>query len=186
MAGAQSRWRVAGDGLVEKFAGPQLEIRWRAPIGSGYSGPTVAEGRSSSPIASSSRSRSSVHCFDGQTGKKLWTHEYDCPYENVGYAAGPRACVTIDDGRAYSLGAMGHLFCFDAAKGKVLWSKDCNEEYKIRMPIWGIAASPLIEGPLVIVQIGGARGLPGRLRQEDAARSSGGPSTTTPRTPPRS
>jgi hypothetical protein len=37
----------------------------------------------------------------------------------------------------------------------VLWSKDLNAEYKIRMPIWGIAASPLVERELVIVQIGG-------------------------------
>ena len=50
---------------------------------------------------------------------------------------------------------MGHLFCFDAASGKVLWNKDLNAEYKIRMPIWGIAASPLVENDLVIVQVGG-------------------------------
>jgi len=50
---------------------------------------------------------------------------------------------------------MGHLKCLDAASGKVLWEKDCNELYKIRMPIWGIAASPLVEGNLLIVQIGG-------------------------------
>ncbi|GAH71771.1 unnamed protein product, partial [marine sediment metagenome] len=50
---------------------------------------------------------------------------------------------------------MGHLFCFDAAKGNVLWSKDLYTEYKIKMPMWGIAASPLVEDGLVIVQIGG-------------------------------
>jgi outer membrane protein assembly factor BamB len=50
---------------------------------------------------------------------------------------------------------MGHLFCLDAVKGGVLWSKDLRAEYKIRMPIWGIAASPLVENDLVIVQIGG-------------------------------
>ena len=89
-----------------------------------------------------------------QTGKKLWTHQYDCDY-TVQYVAGPRASVTIDDGRAYALGTMGHLHCCDAADGKMLWAKDLNDEYKIRMPIWGIAASPLVEKDLVIVQIGG-------------------------------
>jgi outer membrane protein assembly factor BamB len=63
--------------------------------------------------------------------------------------------VTIDGGKAYALGSMGHLHCLDATSGKVLWSKDCNQLYKIRMPIWGIAASPLVEGNMVIVQIGG-------------------------------
>jgi outer membrane protein assembly factor BamB len=99
-----------------------------------------------------------VHCFDSKTGEKVWSYEYDCTYKGVGYEAGPRASVTIDDGRAFSLGAMGHLICFDAAKGNVLWKHDLNAEYKIRMPIWGIAASPLVEQGLVIVQIGGSDG----------------------------
>ena len=50
---------------------------------------------------------------------------------------------------------MGNLHCYDAKDGTVLWAKDLNSEYKIRMPIWGIAASPLVENDLVIVQIGG-------------------------------
>ena len=32
-------------GVVEKFAGPRLKIRWRVPVAGGYSGPTVAGGR---------------------------------------------------------------------------------------------------------------------------------------------
>ena len=96
-----------------------------------------------------------VHCFDWETGETLWSHSYECRYGGFGYRAGPRASVLIDDGRAYSLGAAGHLFCFDAADGKVLWSRDLNAEYEIRMPNWGIAASPVVEGDLLIVQIGG-------------------------------
>ena len=147
-------WRE--DGLLDKFASDELEIRWRRPIGGGYSGPTVAGGRvyvTDRLVEPEQIER--VHCFDAKSGEPVWSYRYDCPYVNVGYTAGPRASVTIDDGRAYSLGTMGHLFCFDAAEGKLLWSKDLKAEYKIRMPIWGIAASPLVEGKLVIVQIGG-------------------------------
>src|SRR6187549_2370059 len=32
-------------GLVEKFAADKLEPRWRTPVGSGYSGPTVSKGK---------------------------------------------------------------------------------------------------------------------------------------------
>jgi outer membrane protein assembly factor BamB len=73
----------------------------------------------------------------------------------VGYPDGPRAAVTIDDGRAYSLGAMGDLVCFDAAKGKILWGKNLKDEYDIQIPIWGIAAAPLVEDNLVIFHVGG-------------------------------
>ena len=143
-------------GLVEKFADKQLKITWRQPVGSGYSGPTVADGRvyvTDRLVEPTQVER--VHAFDAKTGKPLWTHAYNCAYEKVGYTAGPRASVSVDDGRAYALGTMGNLYCLAADTGKVLWSKDCNDEYKIRMPIWGIAASPLIDGDRIIVQIGG-------------------------------
>lgn len=146
-------------GVLDRFPGPRLEPQWRAPIGSGYSGPTVADGR----VFVTDRQRQPneserIHCFDRETGRKLWTHRYDCPYGAVGYPAGPRAAVSINDGRAYALGTTGHLHCLKAATGEVLWHRDLNVEYKLRIPIWGIAAAPLVDGDLVIVQVGGSDG----------------------------
>lgn len=143
-------------GVTTKFDSPQLDAVWRAPIGSGYSGPTVWHGLvyvTDRLVEPAQVER--VHCFDAQTGKPVWKHEYPCEYRDVGYDAGPRASVTVEDGRAYSLGAMGHLFAFDARTGKILWKKDLNADYKIRMPKWGISAAPLIDGDLLIVQVGG-------------------------------
>ena len=142
--------------VVEKFETSRLEIRWQAEIANGYSGPTVANGRVyvTDRLASPTQIER-VHCFDAISGERIWSYAYECKYERVEHRNGPRASVTIDENRAYSLGTMGHFFCFDAAKGKVLWSKYLNAEYKIRMPLWGIAASPLIESNLVVVQIGG-------------------------------
>jgi outer membrane protein assembly factor BamB len=143
-------------GLVDKFADKQLKLRWRVPLRSGYSGPTVADGRVYVTDRSADPKQiERVLCLDWKTGDTIWTHTYDCPYEGVGYTAGPRASVTIDDKVAYSLGAMGHLFAFDAADGRILWQKDLNKQYEIRMPIWGIAASPLVYKNLVIVEPGG-------------------------------
>lgn len=147
-------WRESG--IVKSFEGEQLPILWRAKISGGYSGPTVADRRvfiTDRVVEPKQQER--VHCFDAKTGEALWSHVYDCPYVEISYSVGPRAAVTIDDGRAYAIGSMGNLFCLEAASGKVLWSHDCNTEYKIRMPIWGIAASPVVVGELVIVQIGG-------------------------------
>ncbi|HEX4129113.1 MAG TPA: PQQ-binding-like beta-propeller repeat protein [Pirellulales bacterium] len=143
-------------GIVEKFNDRQIPWLWSTEIGSGYSGPTVAEGR----VYVTDRVRQPtqierVHCFDARDGKKVWSHEYESTY-SIGYEAGPRASVSIDDGRAYALGGMGHLHCYDATTGELHWKHDLNAEYKIRMPIWGISASPLVDGGLVIVQIGGA------------------------------
>ena len=151
-------WRESG--LVESFAGPTIAIRWRASISSGYSGPTVA-GQSvyvSDRVVDGADQFERVHCFDALSGRKIWSHSYACPYGSVAKQAGPRGCVTVHDGQAYSLGTMGHLYCFDATSGAVRWQKDLAAIYHIRMPTWGIACSPLVEQDLLIVQIGGADG----------------------------
>ena len=147
-------WREKG--IVERFDAEQLPVRWRTEISNGYSAPTVADGRVyvTDRLATPTQLER-VHCFDAATGTKIWSHDYECKYEQVDHRNGPRAAVTVNDNRAYSLGTMGHLFCFDAADGSVLWAKDLRKEYKIRMPAWGIAASPLVEDSLVIVLIGG-------------------------------
>jgi outer membrane protein assembly factor BamB len=152
-------WREAG--IVEEFAGDRLEVLWRQPIGSGYCGPTVADGRVYvMDRLIEPRQVERIHCFD-KWGIKLWTRSYPCIY-TISYTAGPRASVTIEDGRAYALGAMGHLHCLDAGTGLVLWKKDLNAEYALaeakRMPIWGIAAAPLIYDDLVIIHCGGSDG----------------------------
>jgi outer membrane protein assembly factor BamB len=147
-------WRETG--VLERFAGKSLSIQWRAPIGSGYSGPTVANGLvfvTDRQVEPEQIER--VHCFDFATGKPRWSFNYPCVYRKVGYSAGPRASVSVDEGKAYSLGTMGHLHCFNAGTGEVLWKHDLDARYHIRMPIWGVSASPLVEGDLLIVQVGG-------------------------------
>jgi outer membrane protein assembly factor BamB len=96
-----------------------------------------------------------IHCLDSKTGNSLWVVEYQANYR-ISYTAGPRASVTIDEGRAYCVGAMGHFHCLNAETGEVLWKLDLENKYEIKMPIWGIAASPLIYGNLVIQQVCGA------------------------------
>jgi outer membrane protein assembly factor BamB len=147
-------WKESG--IVEKFAGDKLKLRWQVPVANGYSGPTVANGRVFiTERLTEPEQEERVRAFDWRSGEEIWSHKYPCLYVGVGYTDGPRASVTVDEGRAYSLGTMGNLVCLDAAKGEVLWQKDLAKEYEIQMPIWGIAASPLVEGELLILHIGG-------------------------------
>ncbi|MDX1284695.1 MAG: PQQ-binding-like beta-propeller repeat protein, partial [Draconibacterium sp.] len=144
------------EGIVEEFSSEVITPKWSVPIGSGYSGPTVALGKVYvTDRIEAPKPLERVLCFNEQTGKEIWRYEYECDYVGVGYPAGPRASVVINDGKAYSLGTMGHFFCFDAENGKVLWQRDLNSEYNIVMPIWGIAATPLIDGEKIIVHVSG-------------------------------
>ena len=144
------------EGLLSSFPSEKLELRWTVPIGQGYSSPTVSEGRVFvADKVDEPEEKEGVHCFEAGTGKLIWSYSYPCDYAGIGYDAGPRCSVLVNDGRAYSLGAAGDLFCFDASGGQVLWTHDLRATYEIEMPIWGIAASPVVEGDLLIVPVSG-------------------------------
>lgn len=151
---------ITEGGLLETLPAGELPRRWTVPVGPGYSGPTIADGRVyltdrglKGPEAQIER----VLCFDVDDGSLIWQHSYRALY-TIGYGAGPRAAVTVHDGKAYSIGAMGHLNCFNAASGELVWEHDLQTEYKIRMPKWGITAAPLIYNDLLIQIVGGEDG----------------------------
>ena len=143
-------------GVVDHFQDGEAAILWRTPIGGGYGSPSVSSGRvyvMDRIVEPGEMER--VHCLDAGTGKTIWSHWYACSYAGVQYDAGPRAAVSIANGRAYSFGTMGNLFCFDAVSGQVLWQHDTAAEYNVEHPTWGLAASPLIESDVAVVQVGG-------------------------------
>lgn len=145
-------------GIIEKFDSDTIEQKWSVEIGSGYSGPTVSNGKVYvTDLLEKPNKTEGVLCFDELTGEKIWEFRYDCIYEGVGYPAGPRASVVINNGKAYSLGTMGNLFCFNAKNGEIFWQKDLNKEYEIIMPTWGIASTPLIVEEKIIVHVSGSK-----------------------------
>ena len=153
------RWNETG--ITQDLPEGQLPLDWSIPIGPGYSGPTVAEGRvyvmDRAATDDGSTQNERILCVSAKNGEKIWEHLYAAPYK-IGYTAGPRASVTIDRGEAFAVGAMGHFFALNAATGHVLWQHDLKAEYNIEMPIWGIAASPLMFNDLVIQQVAGSDG----------------------------
>ncbi|MEM8953110.1 MAG: PQQ-binding-like beta-propeller repeat protein [Verrucomicrobiota bacterium] len=156
--GRRGVWKE--DGLVTSFEDGALKFLWRAPIGPGYNGPTVKGPRiyamDRGLDAQANLDIERVICYDRETGEVLWEHQYLCRYQEIGYPLGPRGSVTVVGGRSYAMGAMGHLHCLDAATGEVIWRQDLAEEYEIAMPVWGLSSSPLVEGGLVIVNVGAA------------------------------
>lgn len=147
-------WRETG--IVEAFASPELKPAWTAAIGAGYSGPTVAGDRVFlTDRVTTPEQQERVLCFDRATGRPLWTQAYPCVYRDVDYALGPRAAVTVAEGRAFALGTMGHAHCLDVSDGRVLWARDLAREFQASINVWGVTAAPLVHGDLVIFQIGG-------------------------------
>lgn len=158
----------AETGILEKFPASGLKVLWRKPLHGGFAGPAIAHGKvyvtdyvrsagdeKPAPTKRNDlKGKERVLCFDAQTGKELWKYEYDCSYA-ISYPAGPRCTPTVDNGKVFSLGAMGDLFCLDAAKGTVIWSKNLPKTYNAPLPLWGYAGHPLVYKNLLICTAGG-------------------------------
>lgn len=127
---------------------------WKQSVGVGFSSVAVADGRVFT--IGNARATDTVFCFDAETGKELWKYSYPCELDAVYYEGGPGSTPTLESGRVYTLSKRGHLFCFDAATGKVLWQKNLMTELGVEKPRWGFAGSPLIEGDLLILNLGDA------------------------------
>ena len=162
-----AHWRETG--IMKSFPAGGPPVRWRTPIGAGYTGPAVAGGRvfvTDRVLAKDAKNPANpfnrgvipgserVLCLDEATGKILWQHEYDCPYD-VSYPSGPRATPLISGGKVWTLGTEGNLFCLDAKDGKVLWAREFKKDLQAKTPIWGFAANPLLDGDKLICLVGG-------------------------------
>ena len=144
--------------ILESFPAGGLDVRWRAPVGVGFSSPVVAQGRvyvTDSEVVRP-RARERIHAFEAATGKPCWSHAFDLDYPEWAFDEknpfGPSATPIVADGRIYSLGAVGHLTCCDALKGGVLWKRDLSREHPGKE--LQCRASPLIEGDFLILFVG--------------------------------
>jgi outer membrane protein assembly factor BamB len=137
----------------------KLAPRWKKPIGGGYGGIAVRAGRVYvMDRVKTARELERVLCLEAATGKQLWAHGYPIAYGKLDYGNGPRSTPTVHAGKVYTLGALGHLHCLDAKSGKVLWSCDTVKQFGGRVPTWGHACSPLVDGKRLVVQVGGRPG----------------------------
>jgi len=149
-------WREKG--IVKKFSTSGLLPRvWSSEIGEGYGGPAVAKGKvyvMDFVDRKGNTGNERVVSLDAVTGKILWKQATKVSYR-IGFPAGPRCTPVINDGRVYTLGAMGHFFCLDAETGTEIWKKNFVEDYGTQLPIWGMVPSPLVDGNQVISLVGG-------------------------------
>jgi outer membrane protein assembly factor BamB len=140
---------------------PPKEL-WSVPLGGGYSSPVVVGGRVY--VSEYANGNERILAYDAAKGIPFWSYAEPADYSGMtlGYKTGPRATPTIQGNRLYAVGATGRFVCLalPAAGGepKLVWGHDLVAEFDAKLPTWGIASSPLIEGDLVIVQPGGRKG----------------------------
>ena len=164
------QWRgPTRDGVVGAALPAQwpdaLKKRWEVTVGAGHASPVVSGNRV--VVIARENDQEIVRALDVATGKEIWRAAYPAPYE-VNPAArshgpGPKSTPAVAGGRVFTLGVGGMLSAFDLASGRLLWRVPAPAV----LPDYGAAPSPLIDGPSVIVHVGGYEN--GALTSFDAA-----------------
>ncbi len=136
-------------------------VLWREPLGGGYSSIVIADGKLWT--MATHLNHDYIICLDALSGKKLWSTRGAPTYlDHQRQARGPRSTPTWHAGKLYCLLPAGDLLCLTADTGRILWKVNIfdisgapRQEQKT-IYYWGMSASPLIEGDLVILQPGGS------------------------------
>jgi outer membrane protein assembly factor BamB len=146
-------------GMPADLAKVQPHQLWSQKLGGGYGGVTVAGGkvyvmdRQTAP-----QEAERILCLKESTGELLWQHRVPVKYGSLDYGNGPRASVTLHEGKALALGALGTAVCLDAVTGAVKWQVDTVKEHGAAVPTWGFSASPVVRKDMVLLHVGAEKG----------------------------
>jgi outer membrane protein assembly factor BamB len=144
----------AETGLVQTWPTEGPPRLWEKPIGAGFSGPVVAGKRLI--LFHRLGNEAVVSCLDAASGQESWSFKYPTDYhDDFGFDEGPRSTPLVADNRVYTFGAEGRLSCLDLQTGRKVWDRSVNSEYQVRKGYFGVATSPLLEGKLLLVNVGG-------------------------------
>lgn len=129
---------------------------WKKEIGEGYSAPVVVGERL--VLFHRVGDEEIVACLDAANGKERWQHREATKYHDpLGKGDGPRSTPLIAGEYVYTLSPGGRLSCLKLANGDKVWQRELLQDYKVPRSYFGVGTSPLLEGGLLLVNVG-ARG----------------------------
>jgi outer membrane protein assembly factor BamB len=146
--------------LAESWDTSGPDIIWRIPLGEGYAGPAVHNGRVYLLDYNERKKADALRCFSFSTGKELWRRWYYVDLKrNHGYS---RTIPAVTDKYLVTIGPRSHVMCVDPLTGKMLWSIDLEKEFGIPgtekgriTPDFYTGQCPLIDNDIAILAPGG-------------------------------
>lgn len=153
------QWRgPQRDGAVAGFREPaawpqQLNRQWTLEVGLGYATPLVVGDRVF--VFARQEEDEVLMALDAASGRQIWKTGYAAPFAMMSATArhgpGPKSTPAYANGRIFTLGMTSIVTAFDAATGRQLWQTPATKA----QPMYHTALSPLVDGNLVIVHVGG-------------------------------
>lgn len=125
--------------------------QWRRAIGSGFSGIAVAGDRLFTMATDGADGVALA--LDPRTGATIWRTRVGQAFENS-FGDGPRTTPTVDGSTVFVVSADAQLMALATDDGAVRWHVDLATLHDGGVPRFGYAASPLVDGDRLIVEVG--------------------------------
>ncbi|WP_395733843.1 PQQ-binding-like beta-propeller repeat protein [Prosthecobacter sp.] len=160
----------SGNGVVPALANAKWSLKqvWKSPTNLGFSSFAESGGKVYTLVTGETDGNSgeTLVCLDEKTGKQLWSKPLSIvpKYTGGGDSGTPdnkggdgsRSTPVVNAGKVYVIDSMLGVFCFDAATGKEVWKHDVMKDNAGVQIKWENAASPVIDGDVLLLAGGGA------------------------------
>jgi outer membrane protein assembly factor BamB len=142
-------------GIIAPWPEKGMRVVWHKQLGTGYGAPAISQGKLYQFDRIGNQAR--LLCLNARTGEQIWKFEYPTDFKDFfGYNNGPRCCPVVDGERVFIYGPEGILHCVASANGKLLWKVDTRIDFNVQQNFFGVGSTPVVEGDLLIVQVGGS------------------------------
>ena len=140
--------------LLDKWPTNGVPIVWEKAVGAGYSAPSVRGNLL--VLFHRVGGEEVVEAMAADSGKAVWRYGYPSSFQDpYGYNNGPRGTPLLTEKFCYTFGAEGILTCLELATGKLVWKRVTAEEWHIPQAFFGVGSTPILEGDVLIVMVGG-------------------------------
>lgn len=129
-------------------------LAWKHPLGQGYAGPAVQDGRV--VIFHRVEAGNRAEALDLRTGRRIWRTDLPAGYEGgIDPDNGPRCVPLIHQKRVLLVTAGGDLHCLNWADGRKIWSRRTAREFRAPDGYFGAGSTPIAFGDAVLMNVGG-------------------------------
>lgn len=138
-------------------ATPRLELAWRVPLGSGYSGVAVAGERLVTMFTDGPDDV--VAAFDAGSGEEVWRRRLDAlnPGRD-GSQDGPLSTPVVFGDTVFALAPRGRLLALRLDDGEALWERSIRQALGAREPDFGFGTTPIVAGDALVLLAGAPEG----------------------------